>query len=229
MSIIVVGCGSGLGREIFNYLKKDKKKVFGFSSKKSKKFEYLNLNNFNSYDFRKKINKIDRVEEVYYLSNYSENIFFTKIDDKKLDTFVNFNILNFMKVMKILIKKNNQIKINIILSHICFMYNYGFSIYKAQKLFQKNILQSIKIENPNIKINYIYPGAMKTNFVKNNKYKGKSIFKQKNPKFVARKIIKNKKKFYSKFDILLYLIEKLLPEKLHNFLFRKILEKLYNR
>ena len=137
MSIIVVGCGSGLGKEIFNYLKKSKKKVFGFSSKRSKKFGYLNLNNFNSSDFERKINKINDLNEVYYLSNNSENTFFTKMDDKKLKRFVNFNILNFMKVIKILIKKNNQIKINIILSHICFMYNYGFSIYKSQTCFYK--------------------------------------------------------------------------------------------
>jgi hypothetical protein len=39
MSIIVVGCGSGLGKEIFNYLKKSKKKFLVFQAKGQKNLD----------------------------------------------------------------------------------------------------------------------------------------------------------------------------------------------
>ena len=190
MTILVIGCGSGLGKEIFRLLKKEKKDVQGFSSLNSKNLNYLNLKSLNLNKLKKQINSIKDLNEVYYLSNLSKHESFLKISENNFNKFINFNILNFAKFLQVLLKKNEKITINIILSHICFMHNYGFSIYRSHKLFQKNLLQSIQIECPKIKVNYIYPGAIKTNFVKNNKYSGKSIFKPKDPKIIAKLIIK---------------------------------------
>ena len=229
MTILVIGCGSGLGKEIFKKLKKEKKSVKGFSSIKSKLFNYINFNKLNLTKLKKQINSIDHVSEVYYLSNLSKHENFLRVSENNLDKYINFNILNFVKFFQVLIKKNDKIKINIILSHICFMHNYGFTIYRSHKLFQKNLLQSLQIEFPNIKINYIYPGAIKTNFVKNNNYQGKSVFKPKNPKIIANDIIQKKKRFYSNIDYLFYLLEKFLPEKIYFIIYQQLLRFVHNK
>ena len=213
MTILVIGCGSGLGKEIYKILKKEKKDVQGFSSLNLKNFNYINLKSLNITKLKKQINSINNLSEVYYLANLSKNKNFLKISQKDFNEFINFNILNFTKFFQVLLKKNDKIIINIILSHICFMHNYGFSIYRSHKLFQKSLLQSIQIEFPKTKINYIYPGAIKTNFVKNNNYKGKTIFQPKDPKIIAKLIIEKKKRFYSIIDYFFYLLEKFLPEK----------------
>lgn len=229
MTILVIGCGSGLGKEIFRVLKKEKKDVQGFSSLNSKNLNYLNLNYLNLNKLKKQINSINNLREVYYLSNLSKHESFLKISENNLNKFINFNILNFAKFFQIILKKNDKIIINIILSHVCFMHNYGFSIYRSHKLFQKNLLQSIQIECPKIKVNYIYPGAIKTNFVKNNNYSGKSIFRPKDPKIIAKLIIKKKKRFYSIIDYIFYLLEKFLPDKTYISLNNVILRSIYKK
>ncbi len=229
MTILVIGCGSGLGKEIFKKLKKEKKSVKGFSSIKSKLFNYINFNKLNLTKLKKQINSIDHISEVYYLSNLSKHENFLRVSENNLDKYINFNILNFVKFFQVLLKKNDKVIINIILSHICFMHNYGFTIYRSHKLFQKNLLQSLKIEFPNVKINYIYPGAIKTNFSKNNKYQGKSVFKPKNPKDIANSIVKKKKSFYSNIDYLFYILEKYLPEKIYFIIYQQILRFVYNK
>ena len=56
MTILVIGSGSGLGKEIFSLLKKEKKDVKGFSSLNLKKSNYLNLKSLNLNKLKKQIN-----------------------------------------------------------------------------------------------------------------------------------------------------------------------------
>ena len=229
MTILIIGSGSGLGKEIFKILKKEKKNVQGFSSLNSKNLNYINLKSLNLRRLKKQINSIKNLSEVYYLANLSKHESFLKISQNNLNKFVNFNILNFAKFFQVLLKKNDKIIVNVVLSHICFMHNYGFSIYRSHKLFQKNLLQSIQIEFPKTKINYIYPGAIKTNFVKNNSYSGKSIFQPKDPKIIAKLIVRKKKRFYSIIDYIFYLLEKFLPEKTFISLNKILLKFIYKK
>ncbi len=211
MNIVVIGSGSGLGREIVNILK-EKHNVISFSSKNAEgeNLNFIDLNNFSQEDFESKLLNIKNIDELYYLSNLSEYKKFDSIDQEKFQKFINFNFLNFCLLVQSVLKVNRKIHLKIILSHINFMYNRGFSLYKAQKIFQKNLLDNLQIEFPEIKVSYFYPGAMDTDFVKNNNYTGLSLFKKQSPHLVAKKIINNNS--YSKFsDLIIHLIYKIIP------------------
>jgi short-subunit dehydrogenase len=211
MSIAIIGSSSGLGFEIYNLLKKNNK-VFSFSSSNKKKFIKIDLHKLNLKKFRNDLKRIGQINEIYYVSNYSFHKKIKNYEDKDFQKLSQFNIINFCKIIKILVEKNKSLKINMILSHICFMYNYGFVFYRSHKLFQKVFLQSLQIEYPKLEINFYYPGAINTDFVKNNNYKGKSVFKVISVQKVASMIIK-KKKFINFHDQIFYFFYKVLPEK----------------
>ena len=113
MTILVIGCGSGLGKEIFKILKKEKRDVRGFTSLNLKNLNYINLKSLNLNKLKKQINSINNLSEVYYLSNLSKHESFLKISQNNLNAFINFNILNFAKFFQVLLKKNDKIIINI--------------------------------------------------------------------------------------------------------------------
>lgn len=206
MSTIIIGGGSGLGAEIFKELSKINK-VYCFSSKKK---TYINLINLDIQKFKKSINQIKEIKEAYFLCNLSKHQAFLNISKQNLEKYVKFNFLNFSLIIQALIKKNNAIHIKLILSHINFMFNRGFSIYRSQKIFQKTLLDNLQIENKKLLVSYFYPGSMKTNFSKNNNYNGISFFNKQDANEVAKKIIDGKK--FSKFsDFILYIIYNLLP------------------
>ena len=136
MNIGIIGCSSGLGFEIYKLLKKNNL-VFPFSSAKKKNFIRINLYKLNLKKFRNDLKKINKIDEVYYVSNYSFHKAIKFYSTNDFEKLINFNILNFCKIIKELVLKNQSITINLVLSHICFMYNRGFVFYKSHKIFQK--------------------------------------------------------------------------------------------
>ena len=227
MNIGIIGCSSGLGFEIYKLLKKNNL-VFPFSSAKKKNFIRINLYKLNLKKFRNDLKKINKIDEVYYVSNYSFHKAIKFYSTNDFEKLINFNILNFCKIIKELVLKNQSITINLVLSHICFMYNRGFVFYKSHKIFQKIFLDSMQIEFPKLKINFFYPGALNTNFVKHNNYKGRRIFQPTSAKKAAYMIVNRKKKFLTLRDAIFYYIYKLLPDNIIINFYKVALKVIYN-
>lgn len=224
MKVIIIGAGSGLGNELLKELEK-KKDVYAFTSKDilNDKYFKLDLNNFNQKYFEDCLEKIKNFDEVYYLSNFSKYENFLDIKPENLANYFNFNFLNFSLIIQSILKKNEKVNIKLILSHINFMFNSNFEIYRAQKIFQKTLMDNLQIQNKDLKVDYFYPGAMDTNFVKNNSYSGLSIFKKQNPNEIAKKIILGRKIFkYS--DWFLYFFYNIFPNRFVIFFYKFIIK-----
>lgn len=229
MSTIIIGSGSGLGLELYKQLSKNQN-VYGFSSTNNNEnnFYYIDLSNLDLNQFENDLKKIGEFKEVYYLPNLALHKVFKNLKSDEINQFINFNITNFLLILKSLININSHFHFKIILSHINFMFNTGFAIYKSQKVFQKEILDNLKIENSDLKVSYYYPGAMNTNFAKNVGYNGIKISKPTDVKKVAYEIIHNDKKIFSLTDWVAYSIYSILPKKITILIYKSIISYFKN-
>lgn len=224
MSTIIIGSGSGLGLELYKQLSRDQK-VYGFSSKKINEFNFkrLDLINFDVTKFENDLANIGEFKEVYYLPNLAQHKIFKNLNNDEVNQFINFNFNNYLLILKSLINLNSQFHFKMILSHINFMFNSGFAIYKSQKIFQKEILDNLKIENPKLKVSYYYPGAMNTNFAKNVGYNGIKISKPIDVKKVAYEIVHKDRKIFSLMDWTSYFIYSMLPREIVILIYKSVI------
>lgn len=228
-TIAVIGGGSGLGKYIVIEELENNNKVIVFSSNienkiKNKKVSYfqLNLNNFDEKLISEVFNK-NNITKVYYCSVIALFQKFIDFKRKDIDKYIKFNVLNPSLFINLIINRQNTTELVFVLSHICFIFSPGFSIYRMSKIAIEDLLLSIEIENPSFPIRRVYPGAMDTNFVKNSGYKGISIFKRKDPKWWAKKIVYSKKfKIISNIDLIIQIIDNIIPFKIKKWIYTKL-------
>ena len=227
--VAIIGGGSGLGNCIANYELSKNKKVIVFTSKKFKsksKQLLIYQTDLNNYDEQLFINVFKKfnIKKVYYCSVSTS---FQKLSEKTNDDVrseIEFNLTSSILFIKFLLNHNKKINLIFILSHICFLYNPGFSIYRMTKIAVNDLLNSLEFENPEFKVFRVFPGAIDTNFVKNSGYKGKSFLKKRSPDFWAKKIVNsNSKIIINKFDYLISILDVLIPFRIKKKIYQFIL------
>ena len=206
MNILITGTTSGLGKEIFSELKKDKKNKFFLLSRnvkaKDEKVITYNLDLSNYKLLTKKIkqivrdskNKIDLI-----ICNAAQGVFGDidqiKMNDYKKDMDVNFfSHLLIIKSFIPLMKKNKYGHIVNISSGAAIVGLKKSSSYSISKSCMQILIESIHPEliKHNIYTKNIFPGPTRTNFFKKNKYiRHKSTNKGESAKKISKIIIKN--------------------------------------
>jgi len=215
MNFLITGASSGLGKELFNSLSKNKSYNFFLLSKnidelkkikkiyEQVKIYHLDLNEIDktktiaNHILEDSQNKIDVI-----ICNAAEGAF-GSINDIPTNIFLsNFNV-NFFSHL-ILIKtiyptmrsRNFGHVINISSGTGIFGFR-GTSSYSISKSCMQILIESMHMENinNNIHAKNIFPGLIDTNFEDKNKYYGNkekiSFFKKKKTSLIANKIVKN--------------------------------------
>ncbi|MBV8060710.1 MAG: SDR family NAD(P)-dependent oxidoreductase [Alphaproteobacteria bacterium] len=109
------------------------------------------------------------------------------------------------------------------LSHICFLYNPGFALYKAGKDALDSFAKSLQFEYPRLKVLCVYPGAMRTGFVTNTGYAGAKVFPAAEPAlWAARVLSRDSGVMMAVRDIPFLIMTRLLPFRLQKILFQII-------
>ena len=206
MNILITGSTSGLGQEIFNDLKKDKKNKFFLISRNSKlkndnvRSYNLDLSNYKMLD--KKIkqilkdskNKIDLI-----ICNAAQGVF-GNIDEIKMNEYkkdLDVNFFSHLLIIKSFIpymKKQKYGHIINISSGAAIVGLERSSSYSVSKSCMQTLIESIHPEliKYNIYSKNIFPGPTKTNFFRKNKYiKHKINSKGKSVKKISALIVQN--------------------------------------
>lgn len=102
---------------------------------------------------------------------------------------VQFNIATMVAIAAAYARCRPDGAMTFVLSHICFLYNPGFALYKTGKDALDSFAKAIQFDYPRLKVLRVYPGAMKTGFVAHAGYDGASVFPAADPALWARRII----------------------------------------
>ena len=206
MNILITGATSGLGKEIFNELKKDKSNYFFLLNRKSKiknkNVKTYNVNLSNHKKLKKKIKiiiknskkKIDLI-----ICNAAQGVF-GSIDKIKINNFQNDMDVNFYSHLFIIksllpfMKRNRNGHIVNIASGAGIVGLKNSSSYSVSKSCMQILIESIhnELTKYNIYSKNIFPGLIRTDFTKKNKYiKYKVDMSGENPKKIAKIVVKN--------------------------------------
>lgn len=206
MNILITGTSSGLGKEIFNELKKDKRNNFFLINRKleikSKNVKTYNVNLSNHRLLKNKIKKIitDSKKKIdLIICNAAQGVF-GYIDEIKIKEFKNDMDVNFyshlliIKSLLPLMKKNRYGHIINISSGAGIVGLKKSASYSVSKSCMQILIESIHQElvRYNIFSKNIFPGPTKTNFTKKNKYiKHKVHMNGENVTKISKLVIKN--------------------------------------
>ncbi len=206
MNILITGSTSGLGQEIFNELKKNKKNKFFLISRNSKLKKknvrsynldlsnYKMLNNKIKQILKDSKNKIDLI-----ICNAAQGVF-GNIDEIKMNEYkkdLDVNFFSHLLIIKSFIpymKKQKYGHIINISSGAAIVGLERSSSYSVSKSCMQTLIESIHPEliKYNIYSKNIFPGPTKTNFFKKNKYiKHKINSKGQNVKKISALIVQN--------------------------------------
>ena len=206
MNILITGTSSGLGKEIFNELKKDKKNFFFLINRKSKNnsknVKNYNVSLSNHRLLKNKIKKIitdssKRIDLI--ICNAAQGVF-GYLDEIKIKEFKNDMDVNFYSHLLIIksflpfMKKNRY---GHIINISCGAGIVGLkksASYSVSKSCMQILIESIHYEliKYNIFSKNIFPGPTKTNFTKKNKYiKHKVNMNGENVNKISKIVIKN--------------------------------------
>ena len=180
MNILITGTSSGLGKEIFNELKKDKKNYFFLINRKSeiksKNVKTYNVNLSNHRLLKNKIKKIitdskKRIDLI--ICNAAQGVF-GNVDEIKIKEFKNDMDVNFYSHLLIIksllpfMKKNRYGHIINISSGAGIVGLKKSASYSVSKSCMQILIESIHQElvRYNIFSKNIFPGPTKTNFTK---------------------------------------------------------------
>ena len=206
MNILITGTSSGLGKEIFNELKKDKKNFFFLinrdSKNNSKNVKNYNVNLSNHRLLKNKIKKIitdsnKRIDLI--ICNAAQGVF-GYLDEIKIKEFKNDMDVNFYSHLLIIksflpfMKKNRYGHIINISSGAGIVGLKKSASYSVSKSCMQILIESIHYEliKYNIFSKNIFPGPTKTNFTKKNKYiKHKVNMNGENVNKISKIVIKN--------------------------------------
>ena len=239
--VLITGGVSGLGLEIVKALKKKciNTKIYATCSKKIISYDLIDLSFYEAIyeniDLRDKSGIDTLLEKTKHLQFdliiFNHNVSVYKNLEKKpvneITEEIMANLIAPCLILKNHIKLNQKQKILFILSHICFMYNPGFSIYRASKSFLDSLSKNLTFEYPQSIFIRAYPGAIDTNFQKNNQYTGLSLFKKNQPEVIANKILlalSNKRDFIAPRDRLIRFIDAILPFWVIHFLYKFLIK-----
>lgn len=206
MNILITGTSSGLGKEIFNELKKDKKNFFFLINRKSKNnsknVKNYNVSLSNHRLLKNKIKKIitdsnKRIDLI--ICNAAQGVF-GYLDEIKIKEFKNDMDVNFYSHLLIIksflpfMKKNRYGHIINISSGAGIVGLKKSASYSVSKSCMQILIESIHYEliKYNIFSKNIFPGPTKTNFTKKNKYiKHKVNMNGENVNKISKIVIKN--------------------------------------
>jgi len=206
MNILITGTSSGLGKEIFNELRKDKKNFFFLINRKlknnSKNVKNYNVNLSNHRLLKNKIKKIitdsnKRIDLI--ICNAAQGVF-GYLDEIKIKEFKNDMDVNFYSHLLIIksflpfMKKNQYGHIINISSGAGIVGLKKSASYSVSKSCMQILIESIHYEliKDNIYSKNIFPGPTKTNFTKKNKYiKHKVNMVGENVNKISKIVIKN--------------------------------------
>jgi ribitol-5-phosphate 2-dehydrogenase (NADP+) / D-ribitol-5-phosphate cytidylyltransferase len=162
----VVGATGGIGKQIVNYLKKEKAIVLELSRSSEHK---IDLKNFKSIKLA--FQKIfEKYGEISGLINAAGLFLVKPLKDttkKEIDDLIRINLTGLIYCCKEAKISNNGHIINISSSSY-FMGRKNYGVYSATKAAIVNFTQSLAEEYPNIKINTIVP--QRTNTLMRKKY-----------------------------------------------------------
>lgn len=102
---------------------------------------------------------------------------------------VQFNIAHQIALANAYAKVCPTGSVTFILSHICFLYNPGFALYKTGKEALDSFARAMQFDYPALKVLRVYPGAMRTGFVAHTQYSGASVFPAIDPALWANRIL----------------------------------------
>ena len=206
MNILITGVTSGLGKEIFNELKKDKNNFFFLLNRKSKirskNVKTYNVDLSNHKHLKGKIKKIvdqskKRIDII--ICNAAQGVFGNiteiNINDFRDDMEVNFySHLLIIKSFLPYMKKNKYGHIVNIASGAGIVGLRNSASYSVSKSCMQILIESIhkELTRYNIYSKNIFPGPTKTNFTKKNKYIGHKVnMTGENASKIAKIVIKN--------------------------------------
>ena len=206
MNILITGASSGLGKEIFNELKKDKRNFFFLINRKSviksKNVKTYNVNLSNHKLLKDKIKKVmtDSKKKIdLIICNAAQGVF-GYVDEIKINEFKNDMDVNFYSHLLIIksflpfMKKNRYGHIINISSGAGIIGLKKSSSYSVSKSCMQILIESIHHElvKYNIFAKNIFPGPTRTNFTQKNKYiKHKVNMTGANVTKISKIIIKN--------------------------------------
>ena len=125
---------------------------------------------------------------------------------------ISFNVSSVIALAAAYAKARPTGELTFLLSHICFLYNPGFTLYKVGKDAIDSFSKALQFEYPRLNILRVYPGAMKTNFIANTNYTGLALFSPKDPAVWAARILgKNHGYLMGPIDFLFLLTTRFLP------------------
>jgi short-subunit dehydrogenase len=209
MNILITGSSSGIGLEIFNELKKDKKNNFFLISrskqkeinKKNIKHYSIDLSNLNLLKTKlKKILKDANNTVDLIICNAAQGVFgnLENISFNQYKKTMDINFFSHLMIIKSVIplmKKKNYGHIVNISSGAGIVGLNKSSNYSASKSAMQVLIESISTElnKYNIHAKNIFPGPTKTNFFKQNihLYKNSLINRGENVKKISQLIVKN--------------------------------------
>ncbi len=212
--VLIFGGGSGLGKEIYNIEKSAPNIVFSSKYSANENYRYCDFKNFDEEKFIKEIDKID-IKKVYFCSVMTTFKSFELYDTVDINNEINFNVIVPIKIINILLKKEIKPEIIYVLSHICFLFNPGFTLYRMCKKSMEEFLLAIEIECKDLQIKRVYPGSIDTKFCHNSNYNGKHFFIPKTVNYWAKKIVfSSNKSIISYKDLILQILDKIMPFQL---------------
>lgn len=206
MNILITGASSGLGKEIFNELKKNKRNFFFLINRKIK-IKGKNVKNYNVNLSNHKLLK-DNIKKVMtdskkkidlIICNAAQGVF-GYVDEIKINEFKNDMDVNFYSHLLIIksflpfMKKNRYGHIINISSGAGIIGLKKSSSYSVSKSCMQILIESIHHElvKYNIFAKNIFPGPTRTNFTQKNKYiKHKVNMTGANVTKISKIIIKN--------------------------------------
>lgn len=206
MNILITGATSGLGKQILIQLKKNKENKF-FIISRNQNFKYANMRFYktdlsNHKVLKKRIkqilndskNKIDII-----ICNAAQGVF-GRIENIQISEFLrdlNVNFFAHLLIIKSfipLMKKNKYGHIVNISSGAGIVGLENSSSYSVSKSSMQILIECIYPEliRYNIYCKNIFPGSVKTNFFKKNKYiNHKPIIRGENALKISKLIVKN--------------------------------------
>ena len=101
-------------------------------------------------------------------------------------------------------------------SHICFIQNKGFALYRAHKKFQNDYLLSREFESKILTCKIFHFPAVDTYFALRSKYQGPKVTRPISPQRAAKEMIKRTKSqnIFGLKDQVLYCADKYTPSKM---------------
>ena len=192
MKIFVVGGGSGLGSEIVKAAQQAGHVVcYSTSAAHEAKNVIAGCDLRDAGQVERLIGEIttfapDRLILCPIQTQFKALGSFTSAD---IAADVAFNISTIIAIAAAYAKSMPAGSVTFLLSHICFLYNPGFTLYKVGKDAIDSFAKAIQFEYPQLRVLRVYPGAMRTNFAASTQYAGLSIFPSKDPALWAARIL----------------------------------------